>query len=77
MKVIGLMTDFELSRNIAKKHDKMSMYGGLISQVSDEAYLEHVRAKYASCSAKLTALKDFVALHRPHLIHELYRSGFW
>jgi len=77
MKIIGLMTDFELEQNISKQHHKVSMFGGQISRVSDETYLEHVRVKYASCSAKLKALKDHVALHRPNLIHKLYRSGLW
>jgi len=77
MKVIGLMTDFELSRNIVKMHDKVSMFGSLISQVSDEAYLEHVRVKHASSSAKLKALTDFVSERRPHLVDKLRRSGFW
>ena len=69
MKVIGLMTDFELSRNIVKMHDKVSM----ISRDSDEAY----REKHASSLGKLKALKDHVALHRPDLVHGLRRNGFW
>ena len=68
-----MMTDFELEQNISKQHHKVSRFGGLISQVSDEVY----RAKYASSSEKLKALKDHVALHRPDLIHRLYRSGLW
>ncbi len=64
------MTDFELEQNISKQHHKVSMFGG---RISDETYL----VKYASCSAKLKALKDHVALHRPNLIHKLYRSGLW
>ena len=77
MKVIGLMTDFELEQNISKQHHKVSRFGGQITQVSDEAHLEHVRVKYASSSKKLKALKDFVALRRPHLVHQLYRNGLW
>ena len=74
MKVIGLMTDFELSRNIVKMHDKVSMFGdAMISRDSDEAY----REKHASSLGKLKALKDHVALHRPDLIHGLRRNGFW
>lgn len=71
------MTDFELSRNIVKMHDKVSMFGSLISQVSDEAYLEHVRVKHASSLGKLKALKDFVSERRPNLVDKLRRSGFW
>ena len=68
------MTDFELSRNIVKMHDKVSMFGdAMISRDSDEAY----REKHASSLGKLKALKDFVSERRPHLVHDLYRSGFW